>query len=152
LSRESISVIIPTLNAEKTICRLIDNIHKQTFLPIEIFVIDSSSCDRTASLVASLGCKLIIIDRHLFDHGGTRDLVARQASGSILVFMTQDAIPCDNTLLENLVEPLSDRKIAASFAQQSPGDFLSPVQLPARVSTENKRGHCSLRYQSFLFQ
>jgi rhamnosyltransferase len=133
LNKIDISVIIPTLNAEKTICRLIDKIHKQTLLPMEIIVLDSYSCDRTESMASSLGCKVISIEQCFFDHGGTRDLGARQASGSILVFMTQDAIPYDNTLFENLVEPLSNKEVAASFARQLAVPGSNPLENFSRL-------------------
>jgi rhamnosyltransferase len=133
LNREYISVIIPTLNAEKTICKLINKIYKQTLLPLEIIILDSSSCDRTEPIASSLGCKVINVDRCDFDHGGTRDLGARRASGSILVFMTQDAIPYDNTLIENLVEPLSNEDIAASFARQLAVPDSNPLEKFSRL-------------------
>ena len=133
MNKIDISVIIPTLNAEITICRLINKIHKQTLLPMEIIVLDSSSRDRTALMASSLGCKVISIERRLFDHGGTRDLGARQASGNILAFMTQDAIPFDDTLLENLVEPLSDKEVAASFARQLAAPDSNPLETFSRL-------------------
>ena len=133
MNREDISVIIPTLNAEKNICRLINEINKQTLLPMEIIILDSSSCDHTELIASSLGCRVISIGRHLFDHGGTRDLGARRASGNILVFMTQDAIPYDNTLLKNLVEPLSDKDVAASFARQVAAPDSNPLEKFSRL-------------------
>jgi rhamnosyltransferase len=133
LHRKDISIIIPTLNAEKTICRLINEINKQTLMPIEIIVLDSSSCDRTVLMASSLGCTVINIERCNFDHGGTRDLGAKQASGSILVFMTQDALPYDNTLFENLLEPLANKDIAASFARQVAAPDSNPLEKFSRL-------------------
>jgi rhamnosyltransferase len=47
--------------------------------------------------------------------------------------MTQDAIPFDNTLLENLVDPLSDSKIAASFARQLAVPGTNPLEIFSRL-------------------
>ena len=133
MNKTDLSVIIPTLNAEKTISQLINKIYKQTLQPVEIIILDSSANNCTALMASSLGCKVISIGQCFFDHGGTRDLGARQAIGSILVFMTQDAIPFDNTLLENLVDPLSDSKIAASFARQLAVPGTNPLEIFSRL-------------------
>ena len=59
-----VSVIIPTLNAEKFIGNLLKNLIKvQTLKPDEIIVIDSSSQDKTVEIAKSYGCKTVIIEK-----------------------------------------------------------------------------------------
>ena len=59
-----VSVIIPTLNAEKFIGNLLKNLIKvQTLKPNEIIVIDSSSQDKTVKIAKSYGCKTVIIEK-----------------------------------------------------------------------------------------
>lgn len=41
-----------------------------------------------------------------FDHGGSRNLGASLSTADVMVFMTQDAVPADEHLLENLVAAL----------------------------------------------
>lgn len=56
-----------------------------------------------------------------FDHGGTRKKAAEISQAEILVFMTQDAIPCDRHLLCNLVTALTkDDNIGAAYGRQLP--------------------------------
>ncbi len=66
-----------------------------------------------------------------FDHGGTRDRGARESQADVLVFMTQDAVPADRNLLENLLQALKEEEekkeqedgasvIAAAYARQLP--------------------------------
>ncbi len=43
-----------------------------------------------------------------FDHGGTRHLGASQSTADILLFMTQDAIPADEYLVERMVRRLTE--------------------------------------------
>ena len=54
-----------------------------------------------------------------FDHGGTRAWAAELSDAEIMVFMTQDAVPADRNLIENLVKALEKEKmIAAAYARQ----------------------------------
>lgn len=45
-----------------------------------------------------------------FDHGGTRQFGAEHSDADVMVFMTQDAVPADEFLVENLVESLFLKK------------------------------------------
>lgn len=120
MTTEKISVIIPTLNAGPQFHRLIELLWAQTVKPFEVLIIDSSSTDGTLQTAESLGAKKIIIERTSFDHGGTRNMAAEASSGDVLVFLTQDAMPLDIMLIENLIRPLQDPRIALSYGRQIP--------------------------------
>ncbi len=116
-----ISLIIPTYNASKHIRELLDLLNKQTIERKEIIVIDSSSIDGTVNIAKSFGARVISIPRGEFDHGGTRTLAGKLAKGRILVYLTQDALPCDSYAIENIVRPFyEDAKIGAVFGRQVP--------------------------------
>ena len=53
-----------------------------------------------------------------FNHGGTRNQGVQMSQADFVVMMTQDAVPADAHLLEALLEPFSDEKVAASYARQ----------------------------------
>lgn len=127
-----VSVIIPTLNAEASIEGLVRSLNKQS-IPCEVIVIDSSSSDNTVWIAGSLGAKVVVIDRRDFDHGGTRNLAARISLGDILLFLTHDALPADEYLIENLIRPLKDEDIALSYARQIPYDSAMPTEYFART-------------------
>ena len=99
----TISVIIPTLNAAQHLQPLLSRLREQSFPPDEILVVDSASTDGTAALAQSLGARVISIPRESFDHGGTRHLAATEARGDLLLFLTQDALPADDSYIRNLV-------------------------------------------------
>lgn len=113
-----ISIIIPTLNAGKTISGVILSLQAQSFPPREILIIDSSSDDNTVNIASQLGCKVKVIGRKDFNHGDTRNLGVELISGEAIVFLTQDVLPVDETFLQNLVLPLQEGKVAASFGRQ----------------------------------
>lgn len=100
--------------------------------PMEIILIDSSSEDNTAGVAEKFGAKVMKVRRRDFNHGKTRNVAAAEARGDILVFMTQDAFPCDDALLRNLTAPLRDGSIAASYGRQRPSPQASPLEVFAR--------------------
>lgn len=128
MSLPTISVIIPTLEAEKTIEQLITALKRQSIVPLEIIVIDSNSQDRTASIATALGAKVIVIDKAAFNHGLTRNYGAEKALGDILVFMTQDALPADGKTIFNLTRPIIQRRVVAAYARQSPFSNTDPIE------------------------
>jgi rhamnosyltransferase len=127
-----ISVIIPTLNAGVYIEKLLSMLQAQDITYSEVIIIDSSSRDNTVDIAQGFGAKAVVIPRHTFNHGKTRNIAADKATGDILVFMTQDALPLDNTLLRNLTTPLQLPDIAATFAKHIPRADASPLEVFAR--------------------
>ncbi|MBW7475044.1 glycosyltransferase [Paenibacillus oenotherae] len=112
------SVIIPTYNAGPALQVLLDRLQQQTLQPCEIIVVDSSSTDGTAELAQQYGARVFTVLQSEFDHGGTRNYAAGLARGDILVFMTQDAIPADSSMLCELTRPLQDERVACSYGRQ----------------------------------
>jgi rhamnosyltransferase len=135
-----ISVIIPTLNAGASIRKLLSSLGSQDIGPPEITVIDSSSDDDTVDIAKGLGAKTLVIPRSAFNHGKTRNMASMDAKGDILVFMTQDALPADSTLLSKLTAPLKKPDIAATFGRHIPGDDASPLEVFLRHFNYPERG------------
>lgn len=127
-----ISVIIPTLNAGASIGELLSKLLSQTIPPFEIIVIDSSSGDTTVNIADGMGAKTIVVRQSAFNHGGTRNRAALEAKGDILLFMTQDALPCDNLLIEKLIVPLRGSPVAAAFGRHIPNRNASLLESFAR--------------------
>lgn len=117
----SVSVIIPTLNAEKELPKLLYTLHRQKQRIDEIIVIDSESIDRTVEICQEdKSVSLIQIKRKDFDHGKTRDMAFRYSKGDIVVFLTQDAVPTNRYFLGNLIKPLSNDNVVLSTGRQLP--------------------------------
>ncbi len=127
-----ISLIIPTLNAEECIEALLSCISAQDVKPLEIIVIDSASSDNTVEIAKRFGAKTIVIPRHSFNHGTTRNIAAMEAQGDVLVFMTQDALPFRDTFLSTLTAPLRTQGISAAFGRHLPRRDASPLEIFAR--------------------
>jgi rhamnosyltransferase len=123
MSAPSVSVVIPTLNAESEISRLLDLLADQTLAPAEVLVVDSSSDDGTVAVCAAHVplVRTHVIDRGDFNHGATRDMALSMTSGEFVCFLTQDAVPVDGDVLANLIAPmLADTSIALVSGRQLP--------------------------------
>jgi len=127
-----ISVIIPTFNAGDRLRNLLSMLKSQDTPPLEIIVIDSSSADNTVKIAEESGAKTMVIHKRAFNHGGTRNMAAARAGGDVLVFMTQDALPEDNTLLSALTSPLNEPYIAVTFGRHIPRPDASLLEIFAR--------------------
>jgi rhamnosyltransferase len=128
-----ISVIIPTLNGAGRIPALVDSLRNQTVKDFELIVVDSESDDGTGRVAASLGCAVHTIARREFDHGGARNLAAEKASGNILVFLTQDALPASPEFLMRLTAPIDGQITAAAYARQVPAPGAKPTEAFSRL-------------------
>lgn len=115
MNRISYAVVIPTLNAERYLPSLLP------YMDINIsFFIDSSSSDATYEMLLNGGWKIFSIDKKDFNHGGTRNLSLRLCDHDFVIFMTQDALPKDQTLFIELLKPFADPTVAATYAKQLP--------------------------------
>ena len=115
---KKVSVIIPTLNAQDTIEKLLEYLSKQH---VDILVIDSSSTDRTLEIVQEYEVEYMQIAQNEFDHGTTRTLGAKHSSDAeFLIFLTQDALPYDDNAIKNILFPFNDDKVGAVCGRQIP--------------------------------
>lgn len=126
----SVTVIIPTLNAESYIHKQLAAIQNQSYSgPVDVVVIDSSSQDKTEEIVKTFAFAAFVkIKRSEFTHGYSRNLGVRHAKGDIVAFLSQDALPYDESWLENLIRPLIQDGIAASYSRQVPYPDASPME------------------------
>lgn len=128
----NISVIIPTHNAGLDLQELLSRLAKQDVPPTEIIIIDSSSSDNTADIADKSGAFVMTIPKESFDHGRTRNTAAMKATGELLVFMTQDALPANASLLRLLTAPLKQGQIIAACGRHLPKEDASPLEVFAR--------------------
>jgi len=101
----TISVMIPVLNAADYLPKLLDALFSQKpVTPDEVILVDSQSTDATREIALSYpNVKVIPITQ--FSHGRARNLGAQQANGDIIILLSQDALPKDDTWLALLLAP-----------------------------------------------
>ena len=86
---QTVSVIIPTLQEENYIQKLLSNLQKVT-TPIEIIVVDGGSSDKTVEIARRFTDRVYSIRKRGISAG--RNYGAKHAHGDILVFLDTDVI------------------------------------------------------------
>lgn len=117
-----IQVVIPSYRPGESLGKLCDRLAEQTVRPDSIHIINTDQAYWPSTFQTRFEpVKITQIRKEEFDHGGTRRAAASSTDADILVFMTQDAMPADTHLIENLVKVFrTDEKAGVAFARQLP--------------------------------
>jgi rhamnosyltransferase len=121
-SSYTVDVIIPAYHSDDKLDRLLTMLYRQTVKPGRVIILhteDYPGEDLPLPRIEGSNITVIPIDKKLFDHGGTRKYGASLSDADILMFMTQDAVPADEFLIEKLLEPYAaDPWVSATYARQ----------------------------------
>ena len=138
MQNPSIDILIPTCKPASGFEVLIKRLEEQTIKPANIRIINTRKewweqrIDTDSFLTAHPTVKLEHIEPAEFDHGATRNRGMEESQAEYVVCMTQDAIPLDAHLLEELIKPFSDSRVAVSYARQLPAADASPIEVFTR--------------------
>jgi O-antigen biosynthesis protein len=120
-----VSVVIPVKDGEARLEEVLAAVLAQG--QVELIVIDSGSRDRSREIARAAGAELIEIPPEAFGHGRTRNLGAERASGDLICFLTQDAVPLEGWL-EAYREAFDlDERVGAAFGPHLPHPDTSPM-------------------------
>ena len=117
-----VDAVIPAYKPGHDLRELVEKLLDQTVRLGRIIIIntDREYFDEKEYLIAP-AVGVVHITRHEFDHAGTRDMGLRMSDADYVLFMTMDAIPKDNYLVEKLLSGFRRAdNIAVSYARQLP--------------------------------
>lgn len=116
-SNPEVGVAIITHKAKGHLGACIQPLQKSSLKP-KILVVNSSSCDGTVEEAQRLGVDTLVIPRHEFNHGRTRELARKALGTPIVVMMTPDAYATSVEMLERLIEPIAKGEAVLAYARQ----------------------------------
>ena len=130
-----VDIIIPTYKPDDRFLESLRRLSKQSVKPNKIYIIntdksiwDSLDMDsKIKNLSLDIGIDISHIDKKDFDHGASRNLGVSKSKAKYFVCMTQDALPKDKVLIEELISPMSD-EIKLSYARQEPYKEASEIE------------------------
>ncbi len=123
----SVDVIIPVYRPDEGFLTLLAMLEKQTQCPHKIIIMNTEQHywdafwnDHPHDRIPE-NLEVHHLSKQEFDHGATRRAGANHSHAEFILYMTQDAIPENEHLIEELLKPLSqDDSIAAAYARQLP--------------------------------
>lgn len=125
--RFTVDVIIPLYKPGKELFSLLEKLKRQTVAAGRIILMNTEEKyfeqliygtdfdDRFKNITS-----VYHLSKREFDHGKTRRTGVKKSTADYFVMMTQDAMPANEKLLENLLKPLQEEKVAVSYARQLP--------------------------------
>lgn len=118
-------VIIPVYKPTSKLTDLLDRLKTQTCPVRRIILINTEK--QYFDAFADRGFwerydNLLVrhVAKEEFDHGGTRNYGVSFSDAPYFIMMTDDALPKDDKLVERLLAPFGDEKVAMSYARQMP--------------------------------
>lgn len=124
-----ISFIIPTLNSSRTIKNCLDSIFNQTYINIEVIIIDSYSIDDTIKIASNYNVKIYYSNK---SYSQCRQLGVNISKGQIVACFDSDIIlPHKNWLYNSVKKLLNNPEIHTIW----------PIQIPPENSTALQKAY-----------
>ncbi len=139
MEKKTVDIIIPTYKPTERFIKLIDMLESQSYEVNHIYIVNTQEeyynslfyGRKLESRYDNISVKHI--SKMEFDHGGTRREAAARSDADIMVCMTDDALPYDNKLIEELIKPILEGKASISYARQLPNADCKYIEKYTRV-------------------
>lgn len=124
-----VDVLIPVYRPDGKLTELLKRLKTQNY-PIHRVILMNTEEKHFPTELTGIWDRVEVyhLAKEEFDHGGTRDRGVRMSTADLVVCMTQDAMPADETLIEELVKPFDDPGVWAAYARQLPNEDCREVE------------------------
>lgn len=154
----TVDLIVPAYKPGRELDLLLEKIQEQTHKVRKIILVNTEKAYLDENRYKDIkNLQIHHIKKSEFDHGRTRDFGAKLSDADILVFMTQDAVPKNERLIENLLGPFENPEIGAAYARQLPADdcrevekFTRAFNYPAQSSVKSLKDLDRLGIKTFF--
>lgn len=124
-----VDVLIPVYRPDGKLTELLKRLKMQNY-PIHRVILMNTEEKHFPTELTGIWDRVEVyhLAKEEFDHGGTRDRGVRMSTADLVLCMTQDAMPADETLIEELVKPFDDPEVWAAYARQLPNEKCREVE------------------------
>lgn len=124
-----VNIIIPTYKPGHDFLELLTRLNQQTIIPDNIIIINTEEKYLLESTYAGFSnVRIHHIKAEEFDHAATRHKGISMAESDYVILMTQDAMPSNEFLIEELLKPFANEQVALTYARQLPKDDCNIVE------------------------
>lgn len=164
MQKPTVDIILLTYKPQKWLTKVIELLETQTYPVNRIIIMNTEEKYWNTFLY---GEKLLKVwdnveVHHLskmeFDHGGTRKQAVKRSKSDYFMCMTDDAVPADENLVEELLKPLLEKKAEFSYARQLPNEdcavierFTRDFNYPAESCIKSKEDLERLQIKTYFF-
>lgn len=141
---EKVSIIVPVYNGEKYITRCIESILEQTYLNIEIIIVNDGSADNTEKIIKDLAQKDQRIKIYSNENKGvsySRNFGLNNASGEYICFVDSDDW-IEKDMIQDLLETMKKHEceiVRCSYAvNKSNGTMINYTEEDKLYSTKQE--------------
>ncbi len=160
---DRVNVVIPTYKPDGKFLKLVEMLEKQTVQPERIIVMNTEEKYLDKLLYGRKfeenynNIDVFHISKREFDHGKTRHLGMKKADSEYVLFMTQDAVPADEQLVEQLLAAFAEPDTAVAYARQLPDEncgvierFTRTFNYPDKSVVKSKKDLDTLGIKTFF--
>lgn len=130
----TVDVLIPVYKPNQQFKKTLKRLDAQTRKPDRIILMNTEEQFFDKTVIERISyAEVHHIKKSQFDHGGTRNQAVCMSNADIVICMTQDAIPANEHVIEELIKPFQDQEVAAVYARQMADAKKSPIEAYTRM-------------------
>lgn len=137
---ETVGVVVLTRRSKNHLARCLLPLLGSALRP-RVLVVDSSSADGTVEEAERLGAETLVIPRHRFNHGLTREMARKHLGTTVIVMVSPDAYALDETMLARLVEPVLGGQASLAYGRQIPREDATILEAFPRLFNYGEQSH-----------
>lgn len=118
MESKTVDIIIPVYKPGSELNTLLSRLMKQSVLPEHIFILQTIEEGEPLMKPLEERIQVFPIEKAEFDHGRTRAYGAELSEADYLLFMTQDAIPADQELIQELLKGMERENVGIAYGRQ----------------------------------
>ena len=128
--KKSVDAIIPVYHPGTEFWELLERLTSQTHQLNKIILMNTGEAPWKEKIEKKYPlCEVYLLSKEQFDHGGTRHEATTHSQADYLLLMTQDAMPKDEFLVENLLKSFEkDPMIKAAYGRQLPNSTCREIE------------------------
>lgn len=122
-------IVIPVYRPGMELKELLNRLTDQTTPAERIILMNTEEAHFPADILKDYpSVEVHHVTKQEFDHGGTRDQGIRMSQADVVICLTQDAMPADEHLVEELLKPFADPSVWAAYGRQLPKENCREVE------------------------